>query len=119
MSYLRGTHSENCLKAGKKAEGRDAKLQYLSAQEGVLEPISVYRTYERTNALTRLLRYKVRLRTVSLRAEPSDVRTRVQLVLEEPVPNHSFRAPPFGQTILDALAPRSSYEDTPVGHNYH
>ena len=34
----------------------------------VLEPISVYRTYERTNALTRLLRYKVRLRTVSLRA---------------------------------------------------
>ena len=91
MKYL----SRGVIREGSKREKH--KLQYLSAQEGVLEPLSAYRTYVRTNALTRLLRYKVRLRTVSLRAEPSDVRTRVQLVLEESVPNHSFRAPPLGR----------------------
>ena len=64
----------------------------------MLEPLSVYRTYERTNALTRLLWYKVHLRTVSLRAEPSDVRTRVQFILEEYLQDHSFHAPLLGQT---------------------
>ena len=80
----------------------------------VLEPISVYRTYERTNALTRLLWYKVHLRTVSLRAEPSDVRTRVQFILEEYLQDHSFHAPLLGQTAFNALASWSSYEDAPV-----
>ena len=89
--------SRGLLPSPNSGEQRRNELQYLSAQEGVLEPISVYRTYDRTNALTRLLWYKIRLRTVSLRAEPSDVRTRVQLVLEESVPNHSFRAPPLGR----------------------
>ena len=80
----------------------------------LLEPILVYRTYERTNALTRLLRYKAHLRTVSLRAEPSDVRTRVQFILEETLQDHSFHAPLLGQTAFNALASRSSYEDAPV-----
>ena len=87
---------------------------YIGTVQTLLEPISVYRTYKRTNALTRLLWYKVHARTVSIRAEPSDERTRVQLILEESLPDQSFHAPLLRQTSFDALASRSSYEDSPA-----
>jgi len=97
--------SRGLLSSPNSGEQRRNKLQYLSAQEGVLEPISVYRMYERTNALTRLLRYKVHALTVSIRAEPSDVHTRVQFILEEPLQDHSFRAPLIERTTFDTLLP--------------